>query len=210
MKPYTPAEFKRSAYNCPRCDAFAQQEWFISYFSVGMGYQENNDTWFSHCSHCDELSVWHNGEMIVPSSGISPLPNADMPNEVQEDYLEAREIVSRSPRGAAALLRLSIQKLCSSLGEKGRNINDDIASLVSKGLPIKIQKALDVVRVIGNDSVHPGKLDLKDDAEIAFQLFLLVNLIVESQISQHKAIDALYERLPEGARVAIEKRDAKK
>ena len=114
------------------------------------------------------------------------------------------------PRGAAALLRLSIQKLCVHLGEGGKNIDSDIASLVKKGLPEKLQKALDSVRVVGNNAVHPGKIDLTDDSELARKLFVFVNIIVEVMISQPKQIDEVYHHtLPEGARAAIDKRDQK-
>ena len=88
---------------------------------------------------------------------------------------ESRTILDLSPRGAAALLRLCIQKLCKQLGQPGKNINDDIAALVKAGLDPKIQKALDIVRVIGNECVHPGTMDLRDDREIAAKLFVLVN-----------------------------------
>src|SRR5262249_11163434 len=134
--------------------------------------------------------------MIHPVATTAPLPNADMPDEVKADYAEASEIVGRSPRGAAALLRLAIQKLLRHLGEKGKNIDDDIAALVTKGLPATIQKALDTVRVIGNESVHPGTIDLRDEPETAAALFGLVNLIVQDRITQPKEIDTLYGKLP--------------
>src|SRR4051812_34965142 len=108
----------------------------------------------------------------------------------------------RRPRGAAALLRLSIQKLCKQLGEKGKNIDEDIASLVSKGLNPRLQRSLDIVRVIGNEAVHPGTLDLRDDKETALKLFGLVNLIVDAMISQPKREDELYEDLPVAKREA--------
>ena len=124
-------------------------------------------------------------------------------------YEEAGTILSLSPRGAAALLRLSIQKLCKHLGGKGENINDDIGDFVSKGLDPRVQQSLDVVRVVGNNAVHPGVLDLKDDRAIAEKLFGLVNLIAETMISGPKHVQALFDSLPESERKAIKKRDGK-
>ncbi|MCX6738072.1 MAG: DUF4145 domain-containing protein [Candidatus Parcubacteria bacterium] len=146
--------------------------------------------------------------MVVPDmEGIS-YPNEDLAQEIQEDYIEARSILSRSPRGAAALLRLAIQKLCKQLGEPGGDINTDIASLVRKGLRSTIQKSLDIVRVTGNESVHPGVFDMKDNREVALKLFDLINLIAEVMISEPKRIENLYERvIPEEKKKQISERD---
>jgi acetyl/propionyl-CoA carboxylase alpha subunit len=73
-----------------------------------------------------------------------------------------------------------------------------------------VQKALDVVRVIGNNAVHPGQIDLRDDRRTAETLFGLVNLICEKMITEPKHVEAVYEKLPESARHAIEKRDTPK
>jgi hypothetical protein len=131
-----------------------------------------------------------------------------LPDEIIHDFEEARSILGESPRGAAALLRLCIQKLCVHLGEKGKNIDDDIAILVKKGLNPLVQKSLDIVRVIGNESVHPGVINLKDDRDIAFDLLVLINSITDQMITHPKNVEALYKKLPEGKRKAIEKRDA--
>ena len=93
------------------------------------------------------------------------------------------------------------------LGETGENINEDIKSLVSKGLPTKIQQALDYCRVIGNNAVHPSQINIDDTPEIAQVLFKMINFIIEEMITKPKELDELYNLLPESARTAIEKRD---
>ena len=65
------------------------------------------------------------------------------------------------------------------------------------------------MRVVGNNQVHPGVLDVRDDPAMAMLLFELVNVIVEDRIARPKQIDALYAKLPETARKQIEDRDTK-
>jgi hypothetical protein len=84
----------------------------------------------SECFNCHSLSVWAHDRIIYPASiraGVSP--NEDLDEDIKRDFDEARIIVDLSPRGAAALLRLALQKLCKQLGEPGNNIDADIASL---------------------------------------------------------------------------------
>ena len=106
------------------------------------------------------------------------------------------------------MIRLAIQKLCKRLDKPGKNLNDDIGALVADGLDPRIQKALDTVRVIGNNAVHPGQIDLSDDRRAAESLFHLLNLIAEKMISEPKHVEDVYSALPEDALSAIEKRDA--
>jgi Domain of unknown function (DUF4145) len=181
-------------------------------FEEHHGYSERDvhNVSISSCFNCNELCLWIYDQLLWPRRPGGPQPNLDLPPDVRRDYEEASTILEASPRGAAALLRLAIQKLCKELGESGPNLNDDIASLVRKGLDPRVQKALDVVRVIWNNSVHPGKIDLRDDRPTAEALFSLVNLICEKMISEPKHVQAVYETLPEDARKAIEKRDTPK
>ncbi len=164
----------------------------------------------SECSHCGKLGIWVYDKLIWPVHGEAPDPNSDLSDDIKQDYAEASSIVGLSPRGAAALLRLAIQKLCIELGGKGDKINDDIGMLVKKGLDELVQKALDAVRVIGNSAVHPGQIDLKDDKATAMTLFGLVNLIAEIMISRPKHVNAMYNALPPTALAAIQKRDGNK
>lgn len=205
---YTAPFFSGDAFHCPHCGVFAHQRWHKGGRISSRGYLgEIEGLSVSTCERCGNYSLWLEEKMISPISSIAPLPTEDMPPNVKDDFSEARNIVNASPRAAAALLRLALQKLMPHLGESGKDINNDIASLVKKGLPEKIQKALDTVRVIGNNAVHPGEIDLKDDTETAITLFNLVNMIVDVMITQPKEIDKLYEKIPTGAKEAIKKRD---
>ena len=212
--PYRAPHWEGSAFNCPFCKAYANQIWFDLYIENRQGYTgfqklEEYGSKVCFCLHCKKYSIWHQHKMIYPEfSGIEP-PNPDLDPDIQRDYIEAASIVQKSPRGAAALLRLAIQKLMIQLGEEGKNLNTDIANLVKKGLPVKIQQALDALRVIGNEAVHPGELDLRDDQETAEQLFKLINFIAEKMITEPKEIEAIYSKIPESKKQQINERDKK-
>ncbi|WP_374372826.1 DUF4145 domain-containing protein [Dongia sp.] len=163
----------------------------------------------SRCMECKELSLWIFDRLIWPTQTAAPKANPDLPAHIIGDYEEAAAILDLSPRGAAALLRLCVQKLCADLGGKGKNLNDDIAKLVANGLDSQIQQALDILRVTGNNAVHPGQMDLKDDRASASKLFVLLNLIVDELISKPTRIKAMYAGLPARELDAIEQRNAK-
>jgi hypothetical protein len=151
------------AFNCPNCGVYAEQSRWPARIDYTLRTNIGGDPagmalpgWsFVLCGHCGEASVWLYDRMIYPDVDGGPAPNPDLPEGIRRDYVEAQSIIGRSPRGAAALLRLCIQKLCRHLGEKGKDLNTDIASLVKKGLPPAVQQALDAVRVIGNEGCAP-------------------------------------------------------
>ncbi len=161
----------------------------------------------SLCFVCGGKAIWVHEKIIYPYYKVEFKPNNDLPDDIKHDYIEASSIVDLSPRGAAALLRLCVQKLCKELGGDGEHINADIALLVKNGLDVKIQQALDIVRVTGNNAVHPGEMDLKDNREIAVRLFNLVNLIANQMITQPKEVEEMYKQLPQSKLDAIVKRD---
>jgi len=217
--PYEEPALDKKAFNCPFCNAYANFWW--SPVNVLLPKAQTTIEYkAAQCAHCQKWTLWSNepkgrgatgviwvGSLIYPLKLTSPLPHKDLPDSCKSEYNEARYVFPFSPRAAAALLRLCIQKLCKELGAGGENINKDIGGLVKNGLDSRIQKALDVVRVTGNNAVHPGTMDLTDDNELVNKLFKLVNLIVEEMITKPKEIDTLYGALPESAKQAIEKRD---
>jgi Domain of unknown function (DUF4145) len=214
MSNHIPPALHAEAFSCARCKVFAKQDWFYLVGAsqpTGFGTQyQNKEFTLSRCNSCGEPTIWHGESMIYPLHSTAEQPSDDLPADVMADFEEARLVANFSPRGAAALLRLALQKLCVHLGESGTNINADIASLVAKGLPVRVQQALDSVRVIGNESVHPGTLDLKDDQETVLKLFRLVNFVAHKLITEPKDIDELYGSLPPDKLAGIAKRDGSK
>lgn len=196
-------------FTCPHCGVYAQQAWIELFFPQGQGVSRLSvGLALAQCRHCGENTVWMQDRVVYPTVSQAPRAHLDMPEGVAADFNEARDIVGRSPRGACALLRLALQKLCVELGQPGKKLDDDIAALVrERGLLPRVQQALDVLRVIGNNAVHPGELDLRDDQTTAQALFKTLNLIVEQLITSEKETRDLYAMLPEGARESIEKRD---
>lgn len=202
---YVAPAYEKDGFNCPHCHAYSKQDWPTALFAPPLG--QVSEVALSRCHHCGNYSVWYDEKLIFPWISTAPYANADLPDDMKRDYEEARNIANQSPRGAAALLRLIIQKLCKHLGEKGDNPNDDIAALVRRGLPAGVQKALDSVRVIGNEAVHPGTIDLRDNPEITARLFGLVNFITEKMVTEPKTIEAMYASLPPSKLEAIKRRD---
>lgn len=167
---------------------------------------EVNNLHMSRCFSCKKLSLWHHHELIYPRRRAGAIPNPDLRQDIQDDIEEARAIIDASPRGAAALLRLAVQKLCVQLGEPGHKIDADIQSLVDKGMDPHLQQAFDAVRVVGNEAVHPGELDLKDDRETAIALIDLINIVAQELITNKKTIASIYARLPASKLAGIEAR----
>jgi len=206
---YTPPKRDSEGFHCPHCGVYAHQRWFDAFIARG-GYEYIERLKINICAKCKEYCVWYGDKMIYPVASSAPMPSPDTPEDVKEDFLEARNIVDLSPRASTALLRLALQKLMPHLDESGKDLNGNIANLVKKGLPKRIQEALDGVRVIGNNAVHPGNINLKDDITTAVTLFELLNMIVDVMIAQPKKVDEIYKKIPQGAKEAIEKRDSKK
>jgi len=211
-------EFEKKVFSCPYCHVTATQTWYPIFKNyreqVAKGVftdvkKQIPEMSISICTNCNEQTLWYSKKIIHPITPPAPLPHEDMPVNVKEDYLEAREIVDKSPRAAAALLRLALEKLLPQIGATGTGVNEKIASLVKKGLDEHIQQSLDIVRVIGNSSVHPGLIDIKDDLKTSLLLFDILNLIVETKISHPKRINSVYQKLPGGIIKQIFNRDNK-
>lgn len=200
--------FNKQSFHCPRCTSFAHQKWFSFKHDFGFSHFDN-DFDVSCCECCQKASIWKSGKLIYPEASLIQ-PNPDLPEDIQFDFIEASSVLQKSPRSACGLLRLCIQKLLIHLEIRGSTIDEQIGQLVKdKAIPELLQKALDSVRVIGNEAVHPGTIDLRDDVDTARSLFEIVNIIAEKLLTDPQKINSLYDRLPQAKINAIETRNAK-
>lgn len=111
MFPTNRRRFLGSAFNCPNCNAFAKQTWYdMARKSSGGSYGWVGSAKVCIYSHCVNASLWLDSKMIHPRQGVVGSPNRDVEDDIQADYEEAARILDDSPRGAAALVRLCIQK----------------------------------------------------------------------------------------------------
>lgn len=225
--PYIPPKYKGTKFHCIRCGVFSRQLWSfleadgdrnlrgsmvpVPVLGVPSFRQDmEQDYSVSKCDHCENVTIWYKQEIIFPRAIQVENPNGDLADEIKALYNEAAIILNDSPRAAGALLRLALQHLLKGLGGRGKNINDDIKSVVASGVDAQVQKALDVIRVFGNNSTHPGEINLNEKPELVTKVFSLINFVAEKLISQHKEIDIIFDGLPASIKEQIRKRDAKK
>ena len=214
MGKYYPPQYQGSSFHCIHCQVYAHHNWDTLY--TDPHYVGNGDgsilinseiVKISLCANCNQPTFWTGEKILYPLVGMFPPANEDLPDSVIEIYNEAASVANQSSRAACALLRLAIEMLLNHLGETG-SINEGIKNLVKKGLDVRVQQALDIVRVIGNSAVHPGVIAF-DDATDVHALFGWINLVAETLITQPKRLEEMYDNLPQGSKKAIEGRDSK-
>lgn len=204
--------YKKDIFTCLFCGGNTQHNWEVFGVNEGKFVPLNI---FSNCQEkiaicecvvCKKYSIWKNENLVNPLWSNLAKANEDMPENTMQLYNEAKDVYPLSKKSSAALLRLALQYLCIELGEKGKNINDDIANLVSKGLSVEVQQVLDILRVTGNNAVHPGQLNLDEKPELVSVMFEYINIIVDKFYTEPRKIAESYEKLPEGVRLAIARR----
>ena len=165
----------------------------------------------SRCYNCKGFTVWVRDRLVFPIRG-DELPEivevdfrevaegvqapaedvqhsdedvqepAESVDESSEDFEEAAAILNRSPRAAAALIRICIQNMMPLLKETGQNLDERVASLVRKGLEVEIQQAMEVLQVIRKNPGQENHVDLRDETAIATRMFESLKEILERRM----------------------------
>jgi hypothetical protein len=209
-KQVTVPQFKENTFVCPHCGALSVHDWVELQKYRNGSFIHGLDMALCINPDCLQYSLWKDQKMIFPNKVIAPKAHIDMPENVKEIFNEAREVMNVSPRAAAALLRVSLEKLTEVLGEKEGSLNTRIGNLSSQGLPQRVVNSLDIVRITANEGgSHSGAIDLtgEDNSEAVSRLFWLVNLIVEKTITEPKEIGIMFEGLPENKKAGVKQRD---
>ena len=218
MPKYIEPKLDLDAFTCPYCGVTSQQKWAhidIDTDSVEReieiigSYMEEDEVWSgiftSWCLHCKQAALWKETKIVYPLIGSFPPPHENLPEDIKEIYNEAGSIANTSPRAACALFRVAIEMLLNHIGKEG-NINDNIKKLVKEGLHPKFQKILDILRVTGNNAVHPGVIEFDEKTPIV-SFYEWINMVTYILITQPAEIDSIYDNLPEKDKKAIENRD---
>jgi hypothetical protein len=160
----------------------------------------------SYCFNCNEMCLWVYDQLVWPRREGCPESKLHAPPNVRRESEEASQTLEASPRGAAALLRIAIEKLCKELGVSGESLKDDIVFFVREDVDARVQKVLDAAQIIESNAMRPGQIDLGEDRATAETLSGLVNLICEKMIMEPRHLQEVYTKVREGARTAMEQR----
>ena len=132
--------------------------------------------------------------MIYPIDSNVSKPNGDMPDNVKSVYYEAKSVLNISPKSACALLRLALEMLLNELDIGGRTLNDKINNYCNDfDSNNRLIKAFHLLRIVGNEAVHPGVIDINDNEDIARAMFEILNEIVDETITKKDKMDAIFE-----------------
>jgi hypothetical protein len=151
----------------------------------------------SRCYNCKGFTVWVRDRLVFPVREDEPaeivvegefeeveehVEEDGEDEEVSEDFEEAAAILKKFPRGAAALTRVCIQNMMPLLEQTGKNLDENISSLVRKGLEVEIQQAMDVLQVVRKSPLQTTEFDLKEENETAKKFFNSLERILERRM----------------------------
>lgn len=132
--------------------------------------------------HADSSSI--KVEYFSPPIPLFNLSN-NIPENIREEILQAFNHFHSDITSSGTKLRRVVEKMCSDLGFKEKNLHASISSL-SKRYPTE-GKLLHSLKLLGNDAVHSDNLDISDLLN-AFEIIDFVLHLYE-RVAQEKVIN---------------------
>lgn len=168
-----------TSFACPRCAAFAGQEWDdLVVREISHSFRPADDTradlhrpltaalpqtkrpdtlWrMSTCAACERASIWRGDDLIFPRTHLGAIPSEDMPEDVRELYEEASAVATVSRRAGAALARATLERLLKNLDPDAprRTRLDTYIERVSRRVSTHTARMLTLIRHTGNKALH--------------------------------------------------------
>ena len=199
---------------CPHCGAYAQFTYEQLHYremdyKVPVDFMPTN-IWQGKCLACEQYIIINGFSVVYPEESNAPPIKMETPHSIKEIATEARMVHSQSPRASSALLRLALEMLLQNVLENNNKLNDNISILLERGIEDDLRRALEVIRIFGNEGVHPGTINLNDDEQSSIKLFNVFNYIVTRFIVEKGMIKEMYGIIPEEKREKIEEKAKKK
>lgn len=195
---------------CPYCNQPYDSHFARSFHSGPIKFDEfREETLYiiqELCPSCGQISVTlmahgypeHFYYRFPPTTAM-PLPEY-IPAPIRQDYLEAIQIASLSPKAAATLARRCLQGIIHDFwGIAEKNLNAEISAL--KGKINETQwEAIDALRKIGNIGAHMEQnpsLIVDVEPEEAEKLLKLLELLFQDWYIRRHENEQLYNDIQE-------------
>jgi uncharacterized protein DUF4145 len=166
---------------CPHCTTDFHEDWNYGRFlrangsPINVRFRGMEVFWHYRttvCSKCKDVVIeiapinssgssqildWR---MVYPF-GVSRGPiSTEVPAEITNDYVEACNVLSISPKASAALSRRCLQNILHAFGYKARDLAKEIDLLLDepdpkKAIPQRLRDTIDAIRNFGNFGAHP-------------------------------------------------------
>ncbi len=171
----------------------------------------------AHCQACDQRTLWRGNVNVYPVSSAAPAPHPLMDPDVRELFDEAGRVLPLSRRAGAALVRAALErqvKLLTPDAPSSKRLDDRIA-ILSHRVSKPLGELLDVVRHLGNASLHGSEDDelvylyLSDSEgadDIAELLFVAINDLVDELVARPESTKFFWNKLPENVQESIRRK----
>jgi hypothetical protein len=164
---------------CPHCAIYFHDNWDIHYMDRGSGLVTSTDTgsgvyWYYRsalCPECGDVTIEiarHYGRetigevwrQVYPIGASRGPVSQEVPTDIAQDYIEARNVLPISSKASAALSRRCLQNMLHAHNYKAKDLAKEIDLLLNetdpkKALPHKLRETVDGIRNFGNFSAHP-------------------------------------------------------
>lgn len=228
-------ELNKKRFICPKCDAYAAQNWYELQYSSTLsgafysfplddensagtrGGPRSKSRWsFCVCASCEKGSMWRGEQMIYPQASFAPIPSEDMPDDVKSLYVEAGAVAAVSPRAGAAMARATLERLLKELlpDHSASARLDDLIAMAESQVSAHTWKLMTLLRFTGNTSIHVQGVPeestvfflLDEDPGVLNVLFGTINDVVDELITKPRQADQLYQKVPQEVRDRAEQK----